>query len=385
MRVEGRAERGPRLTAAIIVKDEAEHLAGCLASIRGVVDEIVVVDTGSADHSAAVAAGFGAIVLHHDWTGSFSDARNIGLDRATGEWILYIDADERLEAPAAKADLDALLDWADTSRVGAFQVHFTLLQGCSHAYEWRLWRHDPAVRFEGIIHESVTLAIRSMLARDGAVHRETDVVRLVHYGYEGDQMRKHERNLPLLLAEAERTPTRPYLWNHLGRILEALDRPDEARAMWDRAIVVVRETEPSKRSLVDSLSHADVVLRAAEAGRDESALLAEALALFPMNWVIRWAAAVDALNKRDYEGAVARAREIVDARPEDIHRGGVTYPTRLFADWPHHLIGMCRFEQGRFAEAAEAFDRAHSFAPDVSEYAVKARLARARAGATVSP
>ena len=98
--MDGRAEGRPRLTAAVIVKDEAEHLAGCLASLRGAVDEIVVVDTGSTDGSVAVAQGFGAVVLHHEWAGNFSDARNRGLDRATGEWILYIDADERLQVPA---------------------------------------------------------------------------------------------------------------------------------------------------------------------------------------------------------------------------------------------------------------------------------------------
>lgn len=382
--MDGRADRRPRLTAAIIVRDEAEHLAGCLASLRDVADEIVVVDTGSTDRSADVAAGFGAEVLHHEWTGNFSDARNLGLDRASGEWILYIDADERLEGPKSKGELDALFDEADASGIDAFRVRFTIVQGCSHAYEWRLWRHDPAVRFEGIIHEGITCAIAEKMARDGTTHTETDVVRLTHLGYEGDQSRKHARNLPLLLAEAERTPTRPYLWNHLGRIYDALGQPDDARAMWDRAIDVVRTTEPSKRHLIDSLSYGDVLLRAVEAGKNEDALLAEGLELFPMNWLIRWAAAIDAMNKGDYEDAVVRAQEIVEAQPDDIHRSGLTYPTRLFADWPRNLIGMCRFEQGRFAEAAGAFEEARSLAPDVTEYAVKARLARARVSATVS-
>jgi tetratricopeptide (TPR) repeat protein len=151
--------------------------------------------------------------------------------------------------------------------------------------------------------------------------------------------------------------------------------------MWDRAIQVVRDTEPSRRHLIDSLSYSDVLVRAANVGRDESDLLAEGLELFPMNWLIRWAAAVDAMNNGRYDEAVARAGEIVDARPEDIHHSGLTYPTRLFADWPHNIVGMCRFEQGRYAEAAEAFDRAHALAPDVAEYSVKSRLARARAGA----
>jgi len=373
-----------RLTAAIIVKDEAEHLAGCLASISGVVDEVVVVDTGSTDDSVAVASGFGAVVLHHPWTGNFSEARNLGLDRATGDWILYIDADERLEAPTDKAKVAALFDWADAARIGAFRINFTLLQGCSHAYEWRLWRHDPAVRFEGIIHEGITPSLAARLDSAGESYADTDVFRLVHHGYEGDQTRKHERNLPLLLAEAERTPMRPYLWNHLGRIYEALGQPDEARAMWDRAIQAVRDTDPSRRHLIDSQSYADVLVRAADAGRDEGPLLAEGLALFPKNWLIRWAAAVDAMNKRRYDDAAARAQEIIDARPEDIHHGGLTFPTRLFADWPHNLIGMCRFEQGRFSDAAAAFEQARASAPDTAEYLVKARLARARAEASIS-
>jgi glycosyltransferase involved in cell wall biosynthesis len=379
------ADSRPRLTAAIIVKNEAEHLAGCLASIEPIVDEIVVVDTGSTDSSAEVAKSFGAEVLHHDWDGNFSEARNLGLDRASGEWILYIDADERIEAPTDKTALDAVLDRADASRVGALRLHFTLLEGCSHAYEWRMWRHDPAVRFEGIIHESITPSLAAKLNAAGASYADTDDIRLVHLGYEGDQMRKHERNLPLLLAEAERNPTRPYLFNHLGRIYEALGQPEEARAMWDRGIEVVRQTEPSRRFLVDSLSYADVLVRAGEAGQDESALLAEGLELFPTNWLIRWAAALDALNKGDFDGAAVRAQEVLDAQPDEIHRSGVTYPTRLFADWPHHLIGMCRFEQGRFEEAAAEFEQAQRMAPETTEYAVKARLAKARANSTVSP
>lgn len=379
----GRAGARPRLTASIIVKNEADHLAGCLASLRGVVDEVVVVDTGSSDGSAAVAAGFGAVVLHHEWTGSFSEARNLGLDRATGEWILYIDVDERLN-PVAKADVEALFDVADREGIDAFRVHFTIVQGCSHAYEWRLWRHDPAVRFEGIIHEGITPALAAKFERDGTTHTDTDVIRLVHHGYEGDQTRKHARNLPLLLAEAERTPTRPYLWNHLGRIYEALGQPDEARAMWDRAIQVVRDMEPSQRQLIDSLTYGDVLVRAVNVGKDESALLAEGLAWFPDNWLIRWASSVDAMNKGRYDEAVRGAQQIIEARPEQIHHGGLTYPTRLFLDWPHNLIGVCRFEQGRFAEAADAFDRARAAAPEVSEYAVKARLARARASAAVA-
>ena len=360
----------------MIVRDEAAHLPDCLASIRDVVDEIVVVDTGSGDATREIARTAGATVVDHVWNDSFADARNVGLDLASGDWILYIDADERLRAPTSRAAMGLVLRQAEQDGVGALRVNLTLVAGQTHGYEWRLWRHHPTIRFEGLIHESIAPSIHRRLDVVGQRHADVDEVRLLHLGYEGDQIRKHHRNLPMLFAEAERNPTRPYLWNHLGRVLEGLGRVEEARMMWNRAIEVVRATDPDRRSLVDSMSHADIVIRAAEAGRDESELIAEGLALFPGNWVIRWAAAVTALMHGDYGAAAEGAEAIIAAQPDQIHRGGLTYPTQLFADWPQHLLGMCRFEQGRYEEAAEAFDRASALAPEVPAYAVKAAAAR---------
>ena len=88
------------LSAAIIVKDEAEHLDACLASLRGLTDEIVVVDLGSTDDSAAVARAHGATVVHEPWQGDVATPRNRGLDLATGDWVLFIDADERAQGIA---------------------------------------------------------------------------------------------------------------------------------------------------------------------------------------------------------------------------------------------------------------------------------------------
>ena len=81
------------VTAALIVRDEGLVLAECLRSISGVVDEIVVVDTGSVDDSVAIAADFGARVHRRAWTDHFAEARNAALYEAGGEWILYIDAE----------------------------------------------------------------------------------------------------------------------------------------------------------------------------------------------------------------------------------------------------------------------------------------------------
>jgi glycosyltransferase involved in cell wall biosynthesis len=81
------------------VRDEEKFLGGCLETLVGRVDEIVIADTGSADRSRSIARAFGARIVDYPWTGDFSAARNAALDAVSADWILYIDADERLSLP----------------------------------------------------------------------------------------------------------------------------------------------------------------------------------------------------------------------------------------------------------------------------------------------
>ena len=94
------------LSACVIARDEAERLPACLASVE-FCDEIVVVDGGSTDTTVRVAEAAGALVVHQPWLG-FAAQRNVGLDHAKGEWVLEIDADERV-SPALRAEIEAFL------------------------------------------------------------------------------------------------------------------------------------------------------------------------------------------------------------------------------------------------------------------------------------
>jgi|GEM_PF-548144 len=82
------------ISLCMIVKNEENNLVKCLTSVKTVVDEIIVVDTGSHDRTKDIAKVFGAKVYDFEWTNNFSDARNYSLSKASGRWILVLDADE---------------------------------------------------------------------------------------------------------------------------------------------------------------------------------------------------------------------------------------------------------------------------------------------------
>src|SRR4051812_36682681 len=92
---------GTRIAAVLVVRDESVLLPDCLASLTGVVDQVVVHDTGSADDTVALALAAGAVVHQGYWDDDFGRARNVGLELADAEWVLVVDADERVRADPA--------------------------------------------------------------------------------------------------------------------------------------------------------------------------------------------------------------------------------------------------------------------------------------------
>jgi tetratricopeptide (TPR) repeat protein len=223
-------EHAPTLTAALIVRDEEAMLPDCLASLAQFVDEVVVVDTGSTDGTREIAAASGTRVLDAPWEEDFSRARNVSLDAATGDWVLVIDADERLAAGAA----DGIREFIARTDVDAAEVTvrsatpeedpLTRLSTLSV----RLFRRLPGVRFTGLVHEQV----RPSLERLGLSIVEAPIV-IEHLGYAltpAAMRAKQERNLRLLQTEIENRQgiVDGLLAMHLGVALQTLGQDREA-------------------------------------------------------------------------------------------------------------------------------------------------------------
>jgi tetratricopeptide (TPR) repeat protein len=335
----------------------------------------VVVDTGSVDETPEIARQFGVEVIHHPWREDFSEARNVSLDQARGEWILYIDADERL-VDARRAYVEELL--LDAEEV-AFRLFLRPRVNATPYREHRLWRNDPRIRFEGVIHERVVPAIERVAREDGRAIGKADLM-LQHLGYEGDQTKKHQRNLPLLRRQSQIDPENLFVWNHLGRILEALGQTEEAEAALTRAIETARPIDPlHPMDRLVCLSFGDLIRLRNARGADTTELLAEALALFPDNCLLLLFEARRLIDDEDYVAAIKVLDQILSFDWATDTGEPMAYDAQIVGEFPWSEKALCLFRMGEYAEAAEAYAAAARRAPDDPSYPVKGRLALARA------
>src|SRR5208282_6889122 len=149
------ASAARRLSLCMIVRNEEPLLPGCLESVRGVVDEIVAVDTGSSDATPEIVRTHGGLLLRHTWRDDFSAARNVSLDGATGDWILCMDADERLR-PEEHGRLRRLIERSASEDAFLVPIRSETPTGVQLTRGHRLFRNRKGIRFSGRIHEQIS-------------------------------------------------------------------------------------------------------------------------------------------------------------------------------------------------------------------------------------
>jgi O-antigen biosynthesis protein len=192
-----KASKKNTLSLCMIVKNEERHIINCLKSVRDIVDEMIVVDTGSTDRTKDIAQVFGAKVFDFRWTGDFSAARNHSLEQATGDWILVLDADEVI-SPLDHKRLLRTIDRGKKHPV-AFAIVTRNYLRKSGAAGWkendgaypqeekgigwfestkvRLFRNNGRFRFENPVHELLEASLR----REG-IPIERCAIPIHHYG-----------------------------------------------------------------------------------------------------------------------------------------------------------------------------------------------------------
>ena len=347
----------PRISLNIIVKDEAGFIKECLASVKDVVDEMIVVDTGSSDSTPDMARSLGAQVHSFAWCDDFAAARNHGLKHCTGDWILSLDADERLD-PRTKDDIRRCLA---KDRVDIWYLRIlNLYQGTEAGDEVRLarlFRRVPGMKYVGRIHEQLDQHLTDGVAG----HSQA---RILHHGYDPEVMRsknKQARNVALLesaLRESEDGP--PMLRsNYLHYWAMAAHGTERLRRFEMFAHFIEQHPDLASQRIAwipSGLLHYAVALRNANRPKEAAKVARDLLGRFGEAPYLHALVAAGALAEGRIEEAEREVHRSLDAdAPLDAAHREYVVPTEILRSIPQLVLAQVEERRRRWPQAEQAY------------------------------
>jgi glycosyltransferase involved in cell wall biosynthesis len=227
------AEQTNTCSLNMIVKNEEKNIEAALDSIDDIMDEIVVCDTGSSDSTIEIAKTYGATVVVKEWQDDFSMARNAALDMSTGTWVLWLDADDRLE-PQSRRRLVNLLETSGPHAAAFRVVNIQDNMQGAQFMQVRLFPRMQGARFERRIHEQISSSMASL----GVPYVEHQSIVIFHAGYNdaATNRKKALRNKPLIMAEVAENPQSSVLLLSLADCHTILGETKEALAAYERIV-----------------------------------------------------------------------------------------------------------------------------------------------------
>ncbi|MGB5595969.1 MAG: glycosyltransferase, partial [Crocosphaera sp.] len=219
-----------KLSLCMIVKNEEANLSKCLESVQNIVDEMVVMDTGSTDKTIEIAQKFGAVVPTFDWGDDFAEARNEALKYVTGDWVLILDADEVLNKKVAPQIKEAIAKEENLvvnlvrHEIGASQSPYSLVS--------RLFRKHPEVNFSRPYHAIIDDSVVELLKKESHWKIvDLPAITVFHYGYTPGaiaSLDKYNRAQKAMESFLEKHPNDPYTCSKLGALYFQIGKEKQA-------------------------------------------------------------------------------------------------------------------------------------------------------------
>ena len=266
MELSSKKSGGLRISACWIVKNEQKNLPRSMMSVKDHVDEMIVVDTGSTDETIKIAENFGAKVFNLAWDDDFSAPRNHALEQATGNWIVFLDADEYFDEDNA-VNLRPAIGLTIEQKMTAMLINLVNIDADDNnkvidsTYLCRIFKKVEGIHYVGRIHEELRLKDGKPLTKTIIV--PGDVLTIKHTGYSMTVNReKAQRNLNMLLRELETTGEPERIYGYLAQCYNGIDDYENAERYARLDIGGGRKASTfassSHRILIKILSSADV-------------------------------------------------------------------------------------------------------------------------------
>jgi glycosyltransferase involved in cell wall biosynthesis len=339
------AKGRPRTSLTMIVRNEEHNLPDCLASVEGLFDEVVVVDTGSADRTREVARSFGCVVGEFPWVDHFAAARNAALDRATGDYAFWMDADDRLDGEnrgRLRTLLANLTGGNDAYVVKCLCVPERPGAGGTVVDHVRLFRRVPQHRWTFRVHEQILPSLRATRAD---VRWSGVTVRHVGYVDAAVRRRKLDRDLRLLRLDQAEDPGNPFTLFNLGSVYSELGDHRAAVGVLEKSLAASHPRDSIVRKLYALLAQCR-----AKAGdpRGAAGALSEGRVHYPDDAELLFLAANLARERKHFPEAEELYRRLVDGREAD-HFASVDAGLRAVKG--RHNLAVMLLDQGRLSEA----------------------------------
>ncbi|MCG3210042.1 MAG: hypothetical protein FOGNACKC_03671 [Anaerolineae bacterium] len=229
--------RWPLVSLCMIVKNEEANLLDCVRSVGDLAGEVIIVDTGSTDRTVELAHSLGATVKHFTWINDFAAARNESIKDAAGDWIFWMDADDRLSLLGVAQLKEALV----SGRADVYHCRVSSLRGendrvkttVNHA---RLFKNRLGLHFDGPLHETM----EPSAARQGLTIAQTNID-ITHVGYDTTDAAikaKARRNLAIVEARLAREPDNLFWQFHRATCLSNLEKYTDAAPIYEQVIAM---------------------------------------------------------------------------------------------------------------------------------------------------
>ncbi|MCH5586707.1 glycosyltransferase [Shimazuella sp. AN120528] len=340
------------LSLCMIVRNEETFIENCLNCVKDVVDEMIIVDTGSTDNTVEICKSAGAIVLHRDWEDNFAVARNHGLDHAKGDWIFWLDADEEVEKEDAEKLRDLLTETEEhiagiqlINYYGSYPIQPDNAYLVNHH---RLFRNHMGFRFKNRIHEQ--LNIQEVLGNvDDFI---TFPVKVYHYGYLNDittKKDKHKRNIQILKKMRQEGSTDPWIDYHLANEYYRKQKHKKAFQYVNEAILKFIQKQQTPPSLLYKLKYEILITLNSFEGAWPA--IDKAIALYPDYVDLHLYKGLIFIGQKKYEKAIKVFQHCLFLGENNLHHLTLK-GAGSFQAW--YYIGKCYIQLGQIEKATLA-------------------------------
>lgn len=352
----------PSISLCMIVKDEESNIANCLKSAQGIVDEIIIVDTGSTDETISICKMFNVKIFNFKWNNSFAEVRNFGLKQAKGDWILWLDADEEIDIVDGKNLKKCLSELKNEKLLSMHLINYignkkNINQTFQIAHT-RLFKNHLGFKFKQNVHE--ILNVEEVL---GEIHEIKMIpVKIYHYGYlNSEVLRKNKsvRNLNLLLEELKIENHSPWIEYHLASEYYRLENYIDSFEYVNKSIIGFINDKKLPPSLLYKLKYSILLCLGSIEGAWPSIDLT--IKLYPDYVDLYFFKGIILFYKKRYKESLATFDQCIkmgDTNLKHLTLKGVGGHMALF------YKGACLEKMGDLKNAKNAYELAVSLAPD---------------------